>query len=562
MPTSTEAASTGPTSTGPTSTGPASTGPASTGPATTGPAAALHGGLAGASAHRVRLASRTLEWGLAFLDRDRHLVWNPSWYDAAVPAWTVHLVPGSAWTAYGLLARRAPGDLDEAVAILGALLDLQYDASGEPFDGTFAAFAESPEPPAGRAVIWQDYDPNWRQFLGTTFVLVLEDFARELPGPLVHALESSIARAVHGEPEGRIALDYTNPGLMHAFLVAWHGRRAGDASLVGRGEQLGRAIVRRFDELGAFDEHNSPTYYGIDLLALALWHELAPTPFFSVEGRRLTRALWTETLERYNPVLRNWCGPYTRSYGPDVTRSVTLLGLWYEAAMGEDLAPLPALPPPGEGELHHLELHHANDVMAGPVVARLASAVPEHLGTASAGSPGGTASAGSPGGDERQLRRRVGERDLSAWITPSLMIGAESSERDWSPSGQAVPVCAHWLEAPCEASGIATLWMPGAHVVHAETAPHVVSVERPCAAPDEPLVLALSGATPSVDGTTLRTSAATVLVTGDVTRLEVRRVLGSGSAAEHEILVHPPPGTAAARVSLRFGLHGRDGERA
>ncbi|MHB1974207.1 MAG: hypothetical protein ACYCR4_07950 [Acidimicrobiales bacterium] len=525
---------------------------------------ALHGGLAGASADRVRLASRTLEWSLAFLDCDRHLVWNPSWYDAAVPARTVHLVPGSAWTAYGLLARRAPGDLDEAVAILGALLALQYDAPGEPFDGTFAAFVESPEPPAGRAEIWRDYDPNWRQFLGTTFVLVLEDFAHELPQSRAPAREGSVARAVHGEPEDRIALDYTNPGLMHAFLLAWHGRRADDAVLVGRGEQLGRAIVRRFDELGAFDEHNSPTYYGIDLLALALWHEFAPTPFFSAEGRRLSRALWTETLERYNPMLRNWCGPYTRSYGPDATRSVTLLGLWYEAAMGEELAPLPALPPPGGGELHHAELHHAelhhaNDVMAGPVVARLARAVPGHLAQAFASSPG-AAFASSPGGDERQLRWRVGERDLSAWVTPSLMIGAESSERDWSPSGQAVPVCVHWLEAPCEASGVATLWMSGAHVIHAETAPHVVTVVRPSAAPDEPLVLALSGAAPSVDGATLHTSAATVLVTGDVTRLEVRRVVGDGSAAEHEILVLPPPGTAAARVSLRFELRGRDGE--
>ena len=39
--------------------------------------------------------------------------------------------------------------------------------------GTYARFAEWPEPTDG-AVEWVDYDPNWRQFVGTTLALVLE----------------------------------------------------------------------------------------------------------------------------------------------------------------------------------------------------------------------------------------------------------------------------------------------------------------------------------------------------------------------------------------------------
>ncbi len=41
--------------------------------------------------------------------------------------------------------------------------------------GTFARFAEWPEPGAD-AVEWEDYDPNRRQFVGTTGLVVLREF--------------------------------------------------------------------------------------------------------------------------------------------------------------------------------------------------------------------------------------------------------------------------------------------------------------------------------------------------------------------------------------------------
>ena len=72
-----------------------------------------------------------------------------------------------------------PADQHEADAAIGALLALQYDAPGAVFHGTFARFPEAPYPPDEPAM-WEDYDPNWRQFVGTTFALMLEDFADRL----------------------------------------------------------------------------------------------------------------------------------------------------------------------------------------------------------------------------------------------------------------------------------------------------------------------------------------------------------------------------------------------
>ena len=62
----------------------------------------------------------------------------------------------------------------EADAAIAALVGLQYDAPGAVFHGTFARFPEAPYPPE-EPVMWEDYDPNWRQFVGTTFALMLED---------------------------------------------------------------------------------------------------------------------------------------------------------------------------------------------------------------------------------------------------------------------------------------------------------------------------------------------------------------------------------------------------
>ena len=68
------------------------------------------------------------------------------------------------------------------MAVIEALLALQYDQTGAVWHGTFARFAEWPEPTA-EAVEWDDYDPNWRQFLGTTWLVILREFETRCRAP-------------------------------------------------------------------------------------------------------------------------------------------------------------------------------------------------------------------------------------------------------------------------------------------------------------------------------------------------------------------------------------------
>jgi hypothetical protein len=346
-----------------------------------------------------------------------------------VPPGDLHLVPQSAWYAFGLLLRDGENGDDRvrARSILETLLALQYDEPGTAWDGTFARFAESPRPPREGAVVWQDFDPNWRQFLGTSFLWTLRCFPDALPPALVAGMERAVRRAIEGEPPDRVAPSYANVALMKAWLEVEAGARLGEPAWVASGEALARAVVERFDRHGAFDEYNSPTYYGIDLFALALWARSQGSAFLAREGPRVAAALWRDLARWYHAGLRNVCAPYTRTYGMDLEAYVALLSLWLWRALGAEHAPLPPLDARAE---------HGHDLHLGPLVATLDAPIPDDAREAFTAFPGPHAA-----------RRRVGDaplREATGWLDETWMAGAEHCEADLSWWEQYVAGAIHW----------------------------------------------------------------------------------------------------------------------
>lgn len=374
-------------------------------------------------------AAEVLDRMMAFVDplwdERAGFIWTPN---AATPdGRRVHRIRETGWYALGLLQRDAPGDRERAVQAFAAMLGHQITDPGEPWDGTFYRFPEEmqltlfPE-------MWRDYDPNWRQFIGTTFALAMIKFEDRLPAPLRARLRKSIEHAVDGERgHGRLRPTYTNIALMQAFLLGYAGNALDRPELVREGDQLAEAVHAAFREHDAFEEYNSPTYYGVDFYGLSLWRAHGVTPRVRELGAALEAVLWRDTAAFYHGGLRNLCGPYDRAYGMDMTRYASLTGLWLRIEMG-NTAPFPELDRP---------MGHAHDfVYAAPFIV-LGTEIPEDARAAFRTFSG-----------ERMVERQLPRgRVATAWLGENVMLGGEHTGKSRGAGGehnQLHPATIHW----------------------------------------------------------------------------------------------------------------------
>jgi hypothetical protein len=338
-----------------------------------------------------------------------------------------HAIRESVWYAVGLLMRNASGDVARAIRIIETVLRYQFDAPNRVFHGTFFRAPEEPYPPEN-AVIWRDYDPNWREFIITALALVLLEYAEQLPQTLLTAIDNAIRRAAIGALARGLSASYTNIALMHAFMLCFAGKRLNEAGWYAEGERMAREVYRLFKQHDAFAEYNSPTYYGTDLYALALWRSYpCISSLLAQWGSEMEATLWRDVAQFYHADLRNLAGPYDRSYGMNMLDYVALVGVWMRLVLDKTRAPLPNLERPFE---------HAHDIGFVPLIVALGVNIPndarEHL---------------SAFRGERQIERVIADtprRVATAWLGKDRMIGGAFTSRMPPQSGQFHPATIHW----------------------------------------------------------------------------------------------------------------------
>lgn len=351
-------------------------------------------------------------------DDEAALLWNPpgAFDDVTGGPRTVHLVRETAWYALGLLRRDGAGDRARALAALAAVLDHQYDEPGRPWHGSFVRFPEWPAPEDG-AVEWVDYDPNWRQFLGTALAVAVTDFS--LPTDLDERARTAIALTVAAEPPERVPPTYANIALLRAWLEAWAG---------GTDHAYADAVAAAFHRHGCFTEHGSPTYYGVDLLALGLWQRPDAPARLQRLGAGIERDLWHDVARWWHADLGNLCGPYTRAYGMDLHTYVSGLGLalWCAGLP----APLP--------DLGAAAIEHGHDLAMAPVLQHVGVRVPAEARPAFERFPGDHEVAQVI--DDDPSRRATG------WLGERRCIGAEDGATGAHARGQFHPATVHWQQ--------------------------------------------------------------------------------------------------------------------
>jgi hypothetical protein len=374
----------------------------------------------------------SMEWGDKSYNPQAKLCGGPAApFDSELHAPARLRVRESAWYALGLLLRDGKGDRARAADILRTVLDMQYHEPGKVWDGTFRRTPAEPEP-GPDAVMWHAYDPNWREFVGTTLAMVLLEYPARIPAELKPRMIRAIDDAVAGETkQGRLAPTYTNPALMYGFLWYFAAERGGRPEWKAQAQKWQDTVYDLYKQHDAFFEYNSPTYAGVDLFALALWRDYGFTPQMRARGEEMEAGLWRATADLYNANLRNISGPYDRSYGMDMQSYVSVTGLWLRTVLDADKAPLTGF--------SHPPVDHIGDLWFVPPIVILDTRIPPDAMKSFRGFQ-----------SEHSVRRQItDQRVATAWIGKELIYGGEITDhtKDVDAHSQFHPVTAQW-QAP------------------------------------------------------------------------------------------------------------------
>lgn len=235
--------------------------------------------------------------------------------------------------AEALLFRDAAGDRKNAFTILRWLPSLQVV---DPESNEHGIWKGSLSEPRGRL------DQNNREFVGTELIIIRHKHKKILPADIVQLIETTLKYAIQGDVKRDVNPDYANIAIMSAFMQEYLGTLFNMADVKELGVKRARTIVANYRVHNALCEYNTPTYYGVDILGISMWRELAFSNEMREMGVFLGNALWSDVATFYNANLRNMCGPFLRSYGMDMNKYNAVIGVCIGLALdNEAIAPFP-----------------------------------------------------------------------------------------------------------------------------------------------------------------------------------------------------------------------------
>ncbi|USP81232.1 hypothetical protein yc1106_08506 [Curvularia clavata] len=402
--------------------------------------------------------------------------------------WSVRF---TAWYLAGLLYRNEGDDVKHAEASIRNILACQMTADFDaPWYGTFKLSPDQPDPTPDSMLyppkIYTSYDPNWREFIGSQLIQIVEEFEHLLPATLVASIEDSLEIAAIGgmrrngtfPQDDNLTTGYSNPAMMRALVVGWIGARRNNSTFIDFANDQGTKILELFQHNGAdtLSEYNAPTYYGIDMWALGAQIKYGPkNSSMTTAAHYILPVLWQDLADHFNGYLGNTVGPYDRAYTRDATLHSTVLSLFLWGLWGQTTTPQP---PKTEGDLLF-------DVAQGASIAliidTIAPLIPTNVPQAFLPS--------SPSLSEPRLLTKSIYDDIShapriatSWISKHLMIGGMSLNETKNRGDQFVPAIVHWAgdqrRKPHPLNTFFSLY-PSASAIHAVVSPNHMSISYP-----------------------------------------------------------------------------------
>jgi hypothetical protein len=320
--------------------------------------------------------------------------------------------------------------------------------------------------------------------VGTQLIQIVEEFSdligTDLVDKICHALEIQAVGAMrrNGTVDGdNLVTAYTNPGLMRAFTVGWIGARTNNQTLIDFANSHASDIYEIFTAgSNVFGEFNAPTYYGIDVWALAASIKYGrPGQYLTSKAPFMLQELWKEVAGSYNAYLGNMAGPYDRANARDMTQDSAALALWFWGLAGSKTAPRPNL------RQVNLEYDAAEGASMALVMSTVADHIPASILESLAKAPE----------EERVISKEIhenlngtGTRFSTSWISKSgsVMAGGIEQNETTVRSQQFVPAIVHWASdaehKPFPLNGFFSLY-PTASTIKAVATPNKLVVSYP-----------------------------------------------------------------------------------
>ena len=174
-----------------------------------------------------------------------------------------------------------------------------------------------------------------------------------------------------------------------------------------------------FDLNGTLSEFNGPTYAGVSLYALTIAAKYLPTnTVIGKNAARVIQQIWDYESSLWNANMRNFAGPWDRSYGYDMNKYVAIMSEWIWTLIGKDGVwkqrnPIYTMTHADDFEYAPLiavlsEFHKT--LVSGAIISKLKTFPGEHTYTGQTYAP--------PADYE--------PRNISTWLSANLTIGTES----------------------------------------------------------------------------------------------------------------------------------------
>ncbi|GKZ26742.1 hypothetical protein AbraCBS73388_003122 [Aspergillus brasiliensis] len=271
-------------------------------------------------------------------------------YDPSAATALRHDTRTSVWYAVGLLARDQGDDVSQAMTIIRNVIDAQFKDTSDQWYGDYQQYPEEPTvgTPAYPPIIYDTWDPNWREFIGTAFIIALEEFPHLIDADMTQLMHASLyndtvgdSYRVGGVDDDNLYPSYTNPSLMRAIITGWTGRKLGDQNMTNSGETYATEIIQLFDRANTLSEFNSATYTGVSLIALTMWAKYAAEDsVMKGKGKEMLQDTWDTVGELYHAGLKNLAGPWDRAYGFDMQKYFGIMSGHIWSLVGKDTSPV------------------------------------------------------------------------------------------------------------------------------------------------------------------------------------------------------------------------------